>query len=113
MPAGAGRDSERFAAAVEFGADAVPPGDDLLLRELDVVALLRQSKTAMSPSADASARMRARVMAAAATMLPEQGSAPAPAGVTSNVTSIVNEQSFADAPTTFTTPVISDDTELL
>jgi hypothetical protein len=118
MPAGAGRDSERFAAAVDFGADAVPPGDDLLLRELDVVALLRQSKTAMSPSADASARMRARVMAAAATMLPEQGSAPAaPTGVTSNVTTNVttnvNEQSFGDAPTTFTTPVISDDTELL
>jgi hypothetical protein len=115
MPAGAGRDSERFAAAVDFGVDAVPPGDDLLHRELDVVALLRQSKTAMSPGADASARMRARVMAAAATMLPEQGSAPAAPSLSSlsSATPIVNEQSFADAPTTFTTPVISDDTELL
>jgi hypothetical protein len=106
MPAGAGRDSERFAAAVEYGMDAVPPGDGQLHRELDVVALLRESRVAMSPGADASARMRARVMAAAATMLPEQnGGQAAP----TNVTAIGTEPSFADAPTMVDTPVITAD----
>lgn len=105
MPAGAGRESERFAAAVEYGRDAVPPGDGQLHRELDVVALLRESRAAMSPGADASARMRARVMAAAATMLPDQNAGQAP----SNVTAIGREQSFEDAPTMVDTPVITAD----
>jgi hypothetical protein len=72
MPAGEDQERERFAVAVEHGLDAVPPNSDAdgeLLQELELVALLRQSRVALAPSADESARMRARVMAAAATML--------------------------------------------
>src|SRR5581483_10323877 len=73
MTTGAGRDSERFAAAVEHGlsyAGAVPPGDEFLQRDLELVALLRESRASLAPSSDASARMRAQVMAAAASMMP-------------------------------------------
>ena len=71
MPAGEEQERERFAAVVERGLNAVPSaaGDDELLRELELVALLRQSRAALAPSADESARMRAKVMAAAATMM--------------------------------------------
>lgn len=70
---GAGRDSERFAAALEQGRQYVGPvlpGDELLHRELELVALLRESRASLAPSTDASARMRAIVMTAAATMVP-------------------------------------------
>jgi len=119
MPAGAGQDSERFAAAVEFGVDAVPPGDERLLRELNMVALLREARSTGSPTADESARMRARVMAAAATMLP----APAPdAQITAQTTAAsaadantvrvaAPATSFDDAPTVADTPVIEADDE--
>jgi len=73
MTTGAGRDSERFAAAVEHGlsyAGAVPPGEEFLQRDLELVALLRESRASLAPSSDASARMRAQVMAAAASMMP-------------------------------------------
>lgn len=73
MTTGAGRDSERFATAVEHGlsyAGAVPPGEEFLQRDLELVALLRESRASLAPSSDASARMRAQVMAAAATMMP-------------------------------------------
>ncbi|HEY9416442.1 MAG TPA: DUF5667 domain-containing protein [Pseudonocardia sp.] len=73
MTTGAGRDSERFAAVVEHGlsyAGAVPPGDEFLQRDLELVALLRESRASLAPSSDASARMRSQVMAAAATMMP-------------------------------------------
>ncbi|HEX4247063.1 MAG TPA: hypothetical protein VH008_04295, partial [Pseudonocardia sp.] len=106
MPAGAGRESERFAAAVEYGMDAVPPGDGQLHRELDVVALLRESRAAMSPGADASARMRARVMAAAATMLTDQNAGQA---APTNVSTIGSAPSFEDAPTMVDTPIITAD----
>lgn len=75
MTTGAGRDSERFAAAVDDGlsyAGAVPPGEEFLQRDLELVALLRESRATLAPSSDASARMRAQVMAAAATMTPSQ-----------------------------------------
>lgn len=71
MSAGEEQEHERFAAVVERGLGAVRPGvgdDDELLRELELVALLRQSRASLAPSADESARMRAKVMAAAATM---------------------------------------------
>jgi hypothetical protein len=73
MTTGAGRDSERFAAAVEHGlsyAGAVPPGEESLQRDLELVALLRESRASLAPSSDASARMRAQVMAAATSMMP-------------------------------------------
>jgi Domain of unknown function (DUF5667) len=72
MPAGEDQQCDRFAAVVEYGLGDVPPGfgeDDELLHELELVALLRQSRVALAPSADESARMRAKVMAAAATMM--------------------------------------------
>jgi hypothetical protein len=106
MPSG-GQDSERFAAAVDFGADAVPLGDEQLRRELDVVALLRESRATASPDADASARMRARVMAAAATMLqaPNETTTESPSATT--VTGMATERpSFEDAPTMVDTPII-------
>jgi hypothetical protein len=69
MTTGAGRDAERFAAAVDSGhryAGAQSPEDHELARDLELVALLRSSRESLAPSADASARMRAKVMAAAA-----------------------------------------------
>jgi len=73
MTTGADLDSERFAAAVEHGlsyAGAVPPGEAFLQRDLELVALLRESRASLAPSSDASARMRAQVMAAAGSMMP-------------------------------------------
>jgi len=106
MPSG-GQDSERFAAAVDFGADAVPPGDEQLRRELDVVALLRESRATASPDADASARMRARVMAAAATMLQAPNETSTGNSAATTVTAMVTERpSFEDAPTMVDTPII-------
>jgi len=102
-----GQDSERFAAAVDFGADAVPPGDEQLRRELDVVALLRESRATASPDADASARMRARVMAAAATMLPAPNETSTGNSAATTVTGMATERpSFEDAPTMVDTPII-------
>ncbi len=76
MTTGAGRESERFAAALEHGrrhAGAPALGgvaDDSLDRDLELVALLRASRASLAPSAEASARMRAKVMAAAAGLTP-------------------------------------------
>lgn len=69
MTTGAGRDAERFAAAVDIGHryTGAQSSEDLeLARDLELVALLRSSRESLAPSADASARMRAKVMAAAA-----------------------------------------------
>jgi len=111
MPSG-GQDSERFAAAVDFGADAVPPGDEQLRRELDVVALLRESRATASPDADASARMRARVMAAAATMLQAPNETSTGNAAVTTVTGMATERpSFEDAPTMVDTPIIEADDE--
>ncbi|HEY2205376.1 MAG TPA: DUF5667 domain-containing protein [Pseudonocardia sp.] len=71
MPARSSQESERFAAAVERGT-AVAPGDEQLRQDMDLVALLRESRASLAPDADASARMRAKVMAAAASMMSEQ-----------------------------------------
>jgi uncharacterized protein DUF5667 len=71
MPAGDGQGRERFAVAVERGLSAAPMDDPELARELELVARLKESRAALAPDAEASARMRAKVMAAAATMLPE------------------------------------------
>jgi hypothetical protein len=70
MSAGASQEHERFAAAVERGGP-VSAGDEQLRQELELVALLRKSGAALGPDADASARMRARVMAAAAEIMSE------------------------------------------
>lgn len=75
MPAGDGQGRERFAAAVERGLSAAPMDDPELGRELELVALLKESRAALAPDPEASARMRAKVMAAAATMLPQQDAA--------------------------------------
>lgn len=77
MTTGADRDAERFAAAVDNGhryTRSTPSGDESLARDLELVALLRSSGQSLAPSADASARMRAKIMAAAAASMP-----PAPA----------------------------------
>lgn len=86
MTTGAGRDAERFAAAVDIGhsyTGAVPPVDEGLARDLELVALLRESRESLAPSADASARMRAKVMAAAATMMAQPPAAVDEAETTS------------------------------
>jgi hypothetical protein len=63
MPAGQGKDAERFDAAVEQGT---PPGfavDDELARELEIVAMLRSRSAAYAPDPDAKARAKQRLMA--------------------------------------------------
>lgn len=105
MSAGQGEDAERFAAAVEQGA---PPGSSAdLARELEIVAMLRARGAAFAPDAEASARMKARVLAALAE--PEApGAAPAettlrmpPVGSTEETTLIatVTAAPAGDAPT--------------
>src|SRR6185312_4147941 len=58
---------ERFAEAVELGRPPRTPADDPdLARDLEVAGMLRALGPGFSPSADAKARMRARVMGALA-----------------------------------------------
>src|SRR3954471_2209328 len=58
---------ERFAEAVELGRPAGTPADDAdLARDLEIAAMLRALGPGFSPSTDAKARMRARVMGALA-----------------------------------------------
>ncbi|WP_028934818.1 DUF5667 domain-containing protein [Pseudonocardia spinosispora] len=99
MSTGEGRERERFAAAVERGLGSMPPGDDELRQELELVALLRESRAALAPSADASARMRAKVMAAAATMM-----APAD-GRTDSAHTAATTAPDAGAPTLVDNPI--------
>ncbi|MBV9315275.1 MAG: hypothetical protein JO100_16425 [Pseudonocardia sp.] len=113
MATGEGRDIERFAAAVENAVlyantawshdrtwpnNAVPSNhanlsdDEMLRRELEVVSLLRESRSALAPSGEASARMRAKVMAAASAMMPAQAeTAETPEGVSgsANTTNVL------------------------
>lgn len=63
MSAGQGEGAaERFAIAVEHGTP--PAGDDVLARELEIVALLRSAGSALAPDPETSARMKQRLMAA-------------------------------------------------
>lgn len=79
MPAGQGKDAERFAAAVE-SRSPLPAADDAdLARELEIVAMLRSRGTEFAPDAETKARARQRLMAVLAA---EQGGprhAPRPA----------------------------------
>jgi hypothetical protein len=79
MPAGQGKDAERFAAAVESGTPLGVTDDDDLARELEIVAMLRSRGTAFAPDAETKARAKQRLMAVLAA---EQGGprqAPRPA----------------------------------
>ncbi|WP_214364646.1 DUF5667 domain-containing protein [Pseudonocardia sp. H11422] len=79
MPAGQGKDEERFAAATEFG---LPPGADAgeeLAHELALAAALDRSRTSLSPDPEASARMRQRLFAALAEQAEEGQPGPSPA----------------------------------
>ena len=77
MPAGQGKDAERFAAAVEQGTPPGAAGDAELARELEIVAMLRSGGAAYAPDADAKARAKQRLMAVLAA---EQGGAHRAAG---------------------------------
>jgi Domain of unknown function (DUF5667) len=70
MPAGQGKDAERFAAAVEQGTPPGFAGDDDLARELEIVAMLRSRGAAFAPDPEAKARAKQRLMAVLAA---EQG----------------------------------------
>ncbi|HYH30172.1 MAG TPA: DUF5667 domain-containing protein [Pseudonocardia sp.] len=63
MPAGQGKDEERFAAAVESGTPLGAAGDDDLARELEIVAMLRSRGAEYAPDAAAKARAKQRLMA--------------------------------------------------
>ena len=66
----ANQEQQRFAAAVER-AGLATEADREFCREVDLVRALREGRAVLAPSADASARMRARVMAGAARMMAE------------------------------------------
>jgi Domain of unknown function (DUF5667) len=70
MPAGQGKDAERFAAAVESRTPLGPADDGDLARELEVVAMLRSRGAAFAPDAETKARAKQRLMAVLAA---EQG----------------------------------------
>ncbi|GAA1285887.1 hypothetical protein GCM10009609_59360 [Pseudonocardia aurantiaca] len=74
MPAGQGKDAERFAAAVEQGTPLGFAGDDELARELEIVAMLRSAGPAFTPDPDAKARARQRLMALVAEQGEQRGS---------------------------------------
>lgn len=99
MSAGEEQRRERFAAAVEQGLEAANIGDEELRRELELVALLQRSGERLAPSTDASARMRARVMAEAAEIM----SAPAtPSSVDPNDTNVIPQVDESVNPETLT-----------
>ncbi|MHA6623323.1 DUF5667 domain-containing protein [Pseudonocardia sp. DLS-67] len=75
MPAGQGKDAERFAAAVESGTPLGAAGDDDLARELEIVAMLQSRGAEFAPDAETKARAKQRLMAVLAA---EQGG-PRPA----------------------------------
>ncbi|GAA5122751.1 DUF5667 domain-containing protein [Pseudonocardia adelaidensis] len=70
MPAGQGKDAERFAAAVESGTPLGAAGDADLARELEIVAMLRSRGAEFAPDAETKARAKQRLMAVLAA---EQG----------------------------------------
>jgi hypothetical protein len=97
MSAGASQEHERFAAAVERGGP-VSASDEQLRQELELVALLRKSGTALGPDADASARMRARVMAAAAEIMSERSEREAAADAPTVIAPLPHLHPSAEAP---------------
>jgi hypothetical protein len=79
MPAGQGKDAERFAATVEQGTPPGFAGDDDLARELEIVAMLRSRGAAFAPDPDAKARAKQRLMAVlAAEQADRHGGGPRP-----------------------------------
>ena len=70
MPAGQGKDAERFAAAVDSGTPLGATDDADLARELEIVAMLRSRGTEFAPDAETKARAKQRLMAVLAA---EQG----------------------------------------
>jgi hypothetical protein len=79
MPAGQGKDAERFAAAAESRTPLGATDDADLARELEIVAMLRSRGAAFAPDAETKARAKQRLMAVLAA---EQGGprqAPRPA----------------------------------
>jgi hypothetical protein len=70
MPAGQGKDAERFAAAVESRTSLGAAGDGDLARELQIVAMLRSRGAEFAPDPEVKARAKQRLMAVLAA---EQG----------------------------------------
>src|SRR5688572_1673799 len=62
MPAGQGKDAERFAAAVESRTPLGPADDGDLARDLEIVAMLRSRGAAFAPDAETKARAKQRLM---------------------------------------------------
>src|SRR5690606_20065815 len=61
MPAGQGKDAERFAAAVESGTPLGAADDPALARDLEIVAMLRSRGAAYAPDPEAKARAKQRL----------------------------------------------------
>jgi hypothetical protein len=79
MPAGQGKDAERFAAAVESGTPLGATGDEDLAQELEIVAMLRSRGAEFAPDAETKARAKQRLMAVLAERGgPQPGPRPAP-----------------------------------
>ncbi|GEL22160.1 hypothetical protein PSU4_11140 [Pseudonocardia sulfidoxydans NBRC 16205] len=72
MPAGQGKDPQRYAAWEESGSPLDPPVEDEFEHELALAAALDRSLPSLSPTADESARMQARMEA----MLAQLGGGP-------------------------------------
>lgn len=72
MPAGQGKDPQRYAAWEESGSPLDPPMEDEFEHELALAAALDRSLPSLSPTADESARMQARMEA----MLAQLGGGP-------------------------------------
>lgn len=75
MPAEQGNDAERFAAAVDTGRTP-HPADAELLRDLEIVAMLRSRSSAYAPDPDAKARTKQRLAAMLAAEQSNPGTRP-------------------------------------
>jgi Domain of unknown function (DUF5667) len=119
MPAGQGKDAERFAAAVESGTPLGAADDADLARELEIVAMLRSRGAEFAPDAETKARAKQRLMAVLAAeqggprQVPRHAAAPPGAAELTAPLGRLDERADVDptAETTVMTPVTagSDD----
>jgi Domain of unknown function (DUF5667) len=115
MPAGQGKDAERFAAAVESRTPLGAADDADLARELEIVAMLRSRGSEFAPDAETKARAKQRLMAVLAAEQggPRHAPRPVPAPVDAELTAPLGrlvERSDVDpaAETTLIEPVTAD-----
>jgi hypothetical protein len=116
MPAGQGKDAERFAAAVESRTPLGPADDADLARELEIVAMLRSRGADFAPDAETKARAKERLMAVLAAEhggprpVPRPAAAPPVAAeLTTPMGRVEREEVDSTAQTELMAPITAED----